>query len=99
MKDVILQDVLDYILKCKDNNKLVEINELLKDKLKSNASKLKYELKPGDKVKVNGTGKFESGVVTKVNKSRAVLDVMINDIKYSYTVPFTMISKEVSNDS
>ena len=98
MKDVILQDVLDYILKCKDNNNLVKINELLKDKLKSNASKLKYELKPGDKVRVNGTNKFESGVVTKVNKSRAILDVMINDIKYSYTVPFTMITKEVSND-
>ena len=30
MKDVILQDVLDYILKCKDNDKLVDINELLR---------------------------------------------------------------------
>ena len=42
MKDIILQDVLDYILKCKDNDKLVEINELLRDRLKTNSSRLKY---------------------------------------------------------
>ena len=96
MKDIILQDVLDYILKLRDNDKLVEINQLLKSKLKSNASRLKYELKVGDKVKVNGTGKFESGVVTKVNIKKAVLDVIVNGIKCSYTVPFTMITKEVS---
>ena len=98
MKDIILRDVLDYILKCKDNDKLVEINELLKSRLKTISSKLKYTLKPGDKVRITGTGKFEQGIVRKVNIKKAVLDVMINGIKYSYTVPFTMITKEVSND-
>jgi len=97
MKDVILQDVLDYILKCKDNETLSAISSAIKDKRKYNASHLKYSLEIGDKVKVNGTGKFEHGIVTKVNKSRAVLDVMIDDKKYSYTVPFTMITKEASN--
>ena len=97
MKDVILQDVLDYILRCDNNNKLVEINELLRDRLKTNASKLKYTLQPGDKVRVTGTGKFEHGIVRKVNRTKAVIDVMINDIKYKYTVPFTMITKEASN--
>ena len=97
MKDVILQDVLDYILNCKDNETLSAISSTIKDKRKYNASHLKYSLEIGDKVKVNGTGKFEHGIVTKVNKSRAVLDVMIDDKKYSYTVPFTMITKEASN--
>ena len=97
MKDVILQDVLDYILKCKDNDKLVEINELLKSRLKTISSKLKYTLKPGDKVRVTGTGKFEHGVVTKVNRTKAVLDVYIDDKLYKYTVPFTMITKEATN--
>ena len=98
MKDVILQDVLDYILKCKDNDKLVDINELLKNRLKTISSKLKYTLKPGDKVRISGTGKFEHGVVIKVNRTKAVLDVIIDDKLYKYTVPFTMITKEVSND-
>ena len=97
MKDVILRDVLDYILKCKDSDKLIEINELLKDRLKTISSSLKYQLKPGDKVRITGTGKFEHGVITKVNRTKAVLDVMINHKLYTCTVPFTMITKEVSN--
>ena len=54
-------------------------------------------MKPGDKVRVTGTGKFEHGVVTKVNRTKAVLDVYIDDKLYKYTVPFTMITKEATN--
>ena len=93
MKDVILQDVLDFILTCKDNDKLVEINELLRDRLKTNSSRLKHELKAGDVVKVKGNNKQEKGIIVKVNRTRAIVNV--GDMKWN--VPFTMITKEVSN--
>ena len=94
MKDVILQDVLDFILKCKDNDKLVEINELLRDRLKTNSSRLKHELKAGDVVKVKGNNKQEKGIILKVNRTRAIVNV--GDMKWN--VPFTMLTKEVWND-
>ena len=99
MKDIILQDVLDYILKCNDNDKLVEINELLRDRLKTNASKLKYTLQSGDKVRIKGSGRIESGIITKVNRTRAVVKVWDESRKgnIKYNVPFTMITKEASN--
>ena len=93
MKDIILQDVLDYILKCKDNEKLSTISSAIKDKRKYNASHLKYQLKIGDKVKIKGTNRIEDGIIDKVKISRAV--VTIDGRKWD--VPFTMITKEVSN--
>ena len=93
MKDIILQDVLDYILKCKDNETLSTISSAIKDKRKYNASHLKYELQIGDKVRVKGTNRIEDGIIDKVKISRAV--VTIDGRKWD--VPFTMISKEVSN--
>ena len=98
MKDVILQDVLDYILKCKDNEKLTIISKAIKDKRRYNASHLKYSLEVGDRVRVNGSNKIEKGTVTKVNRTRAVVEIeMADNLTASYNVPFTMITKEVSN--
>ena len=99
MKDIILQDVLDYILKCKDNNKLVEINEVIKDRFKTTSSYLKYNLKIGDKVRITGSGRITKGVIHKVNRTRAVVISYWNDKKTKFNVPFTMLTKEVSNGS
>ena len=44
MKDVILQDVLDFILKCNDNDTLTTIEKAIKDKFRYNSSRLKYDL-------------------------------------------------------
>ena len=90
MKDIILQDVLDYILTCKDINKLREIKGACKDRGKAMASHLKYELQPGDKVKITGSGKISEGIIKRVNRTRAI--VMVNDV--GWDVPFTMITKE-----
>ena len=99
MKDVILQDVLDYILKCNNNDKLVEINEALKDKLKTNSSYLKYNLKPDDIVKVTGSNKVARGRIYKVNRTRAIVKVTVDEVPMHWNVPFTMITKlEVPND-
>jgi preprotein translocase subunit YajC len=93
-----LQDVLDYILKCKDNEKLSTITSAVRDKRKYNASHLKYSLKVGDKVRITGSGNIDKGTITKVNRTRAVVKIEIEgELPVSYNVPFTMISKEVSN--
>ena len=98
MKDIILHDVLDYILKCKDNEKLTIISKAIRDKRRYNASHLKYTLEIGDKVRIKGGGKIEKGTITKVNRTRAVVEIEEeNKLPISYNVPFTMITKEVSN--
>ena len=98
MKDIILQDVLNYILKCKDNETLSVISKAIKDMRRYNVSHLRYSLEIGDKVKINGTNKIESGTITKVNRTRAVVKIEDeNKLPVSYNVPFTMITKEVSN--
>ena len=98
MKNIILQDILDYILKCKDNDKLVEMNDAIKDRFRTTASYLKYALKPGDKVRITGSGRIDRGVITKVNRTRAVVKVYLEDKNWArYNVPFTMITKEASN--
>ena len=98
MKDVILQDILDYILKCKDNDKLVEINEAVKDRFRTTSSYLKHALRIGDKVRITGSGRIDKGIVTKVNRTRAVIRVENeNELPIKYNVPFTMITKEASN--
>ena len=99
MKDVILQDVLDFILTCKDNDKLVEMNDAIKDRFKTTSSYLKHTLRIGDEVRITGSGRIDRGIVTKVNRTRAVVKVYLEDKNWArYTVPFTMITKEVSND-
>jgi len=99
MKDVILQDVLDYILKCKDNDKLVQMNDAIKDRFKTTASYLKYTLRVGDEVRITGSGRIDRGIVTKVNRTRAIVKVYLEDKKWArYNVPFTMITKEVNNN-
>ena len=94
MKDVILQDVLDFILKCNDNDTLTTIEKAIKDKFRYNSSRLKYDLQVGDKVRISGSNRIESGVIHKVNRTRAI--VTVGNMKWN--VPFTMITKEVSDD-
>ena len=94
MKDVILQDVLDFILKCNDNDKLTIIEKAIKDKFRYNSSRLKYDLQVGDKVRISGSNRIEEGTIHKVNRTRAIVNV--GNMKWN--VPFTMITKETSND-
>jgi len=50
-------------------------------------------LQRGDKVRVNSGTSIEYGEVTKVNRTRAV----VNIDNRSWNVPFSMITKEVDN--
>ena len=84
--------IIDWILSQNNVDSLRPISEAIKDRKQTLSSKLKYELKPGMSVNVNGSNKFDEGVVVKVNKTRAVLNVDINGQTYGYNVPFSMIS-------
>tara|TARA_R100000781_G_scaffold114850_1_gene87224 strand:+ start:3567 stop:3845 length:279 start_codon:yes stop_codon:yes gene_type:complete len=90
MSEITKEDVIDYILTC-DHNELNDIKDCVRDRSKTLSSKLKYSLQVGQHVKITGTGKFEEGIVEKVNKTRAVVKVDINGTNYSYNVPFSMI--------
>tara|TARA_Y100001973_G_C5201732_1_gene338280 strand:+ start:2622 stop:2906 length:285 start_codon:yes stop_codon:yes gene_type:complete len=86
--------IIDWIFSQNNVDSLRPISEAIKDRKETLTSKLKYELEPGMLVNVNGAKQFNQGVVVKVNRTRAVLDVNIQGSNYKYTVPFSMISKE-----
>jgi hypothetical protein len=91
--------IIDWILDQSDINEFVDIAEAIKDRKKTLSSKIKYKLSPGMTVNVNGSNKFSEGEITKINKTRAILKVFINEQKYQYNVPFSMLSiKENKNE-
>ena len=94
MKKITKDEVMDYILG-QTNDVLVELNDLIKDCFKKQSSKLRVTLLPGDMVRIKGSAKSESGEVTKVNRTRAVVKCWNNDVQapISYNVPFTMLTK------
>jgi hypothetical protein len=87
-------DVIDYLLSA-DNDTLVEMNNLIKDCFKKESSRLKYKLKAGDNVFIHGTPRFTTGVVTKVNRTRALVDCFCKKRQKTIHVhvPFSMITK------
>ena len=86
--------IIDWILSQNDVDSLHPISKAIKDRKHTLSSKLKYELEPGMVVNVIGSNKFDEGVVVKINKTRAVLNVNISGNTYGYNVPFSMISKK-----
>ena len=70
------------------------IKEIVMNQRKYLAQKNAFNLIKGDKVKITGSGKIKEGIIEKINRTRAI--VMVDDV--GWDVPFTMITKEVSND-
>ena len=68
---------------------LTRIITFIKSKRKQLASNNAAQLIKGDKVRISGSNKIEEGIVTKINRTRAVIDVD----GVSWTVPFEMIIK------
>tara|TARA_R110000765_G_scaffold388362_2_gene480616 strand:- start:526 stop:813 length:288 start_codon:yes stop_codon:yes gene_type:complete len=85
-----LDSIMDFILSC-NRDDLNSIAECVKDRKKIMNSKLKYLLRVGQTVTISGTGKFEEGVIEKVNKARAIVKVQIDGKSFTYNVPFSMI--------
>ena len=77
------------IMKIDNIEMLRYIGRFIQNRRKTISSKLKYELRIGQEVIVDdGKNRKEEGVVKKVNRTRAVVD--LNGMQYN--VPFSMIA-------
>ena len=93
MNKIDKHSVIDYLLLA-DNDTLVEMKRLIEDCLQKQSTKLRYILKVGDKVTIHGTPRFKEGEVTKVNRTRAVVNTYCEktEMKISVNVPFSMLT-------
>ena len=83
-----LDDIQDKINKIEDVRDLRLIQQFLKDRRNYLGSRMKYKLSIGDNVYVTGNNGKESGVIVKINRTRAVVDIE----NQRWTVPFSMIT-------
>ena len=89
-----LTEIEQKINLIEDVRELKQIQQFVKDRKRALGNRLKYELTVGDNVLVHASNGIEEGTVTKVNRTRAVVDMRGG----SWTVPFSMITKEVSDE-
>jgi len=87
---MILTEIEQKINLIEDVRELKQIQQFVKDRKRTLGNRLKYELTVGDNVLVHASNGIEEGTVTKVNRTRAVVDMRGG----SWTVPFEMITKE-----
>ena len=83
-----LDDIQDKINKIEDVRDLRAIQQFLKDRRNYLGSRMKYKLSVGDNVYVTGSNGKESGIIVKINRTRAVVDIE----NQQWTVPFSMIT-------
>ena len=88
-----LTEIEQKINKIEDLRELNLIQAWTKDRKRFLGNRLKYSLEVGDKVTVRNGTKRDEGTITKINRTRAVVDMRGG----SWTVPFSMITKENSN--
>ena len=84
------KDLLIDLMQIRDINELRMIRSAISDRIKEVGSAVKYELKSGDSVIVTSSKGVESGIINKINRTRAVVNM--NGIQYN--VPFSMITKQ-----
>ncbi len=87
---MILTDIEQKINLIEDLRELRQIQQFIKNRRESLGNRLKYDLAVGDTVSVSSSKGTETGKVTKINRTRAVIDMRGG----SWTVPFSMITKE-----
>ena len=91
---MVLTEIEQKINLIEDLRELQQIQQFVKNRKESLGNRLKYELSVGDTVKVNSRKGVETGTVTKINRTRAVVDMRGG----SWTVPFSMITKMGDSD-
>ena len=86
---MVLNEIEKKINISEDLRELRQIQQFIKDRKRTLGSRLKYSLVIGDKVTVNNGRTSDKGTVTKINRTRAVVDMRGS----SWNVPFSMITK------
>ena len=84
------KELLADLMQIKDVNELRLIRSAISDRIKEVSSRIKYELRKGDAIVVNSKKGEESGIIEKVNRTRAV--VRMNGT--AWNVPFSMITRQ-----
>ena len=84
------KDLMIELMTMTDISELRMIRSAISDRIKEVGSAVKYELKIGDSVIVTSSKGVESGIINKINRTRAVVN--LNGIQYN--VPFAMITKQ-----
>ena len=87
---MMLTEIENKINKIEDLRELQQIQQFVKDRKRTLGNRLKYSLVVGDNVTINSRGNREEGTITKINRTRAVVGMRGG----SWTVPFSMITKE-----
>ena len=85
-----LREIERQINLIEDVRELRIIQSFIKDRKRAIGNRLKYALSVGDSVKVTNGKTADEGTITKINRTRAVVDMRGG----SWTVPFSMITKE-----
>ena len=85
-----LTEIEQKINLIEDLRELESIQYFVKQRRIVLGTRLGNELEIGDRVTVRGSRGNDSGTITKINRTRAVIDMRGG----SWTVPFSMITKE-----
>ena len=86
---MMLTEIEKQINLIEDLRELNLIQAWTKDRKRFLGNRLKYSLQAGDKVTVRNGTKVDEGTITKINRTRAVVDMRGG----SWTVPFSMITQ------
>ena len=89
-----LHEIEKEIHQIEDVRKLRAIQGFIKDRRTSLGNKTKYTLSIGDRVAINNGRGTDEGTITKINRTRAVIDMRDG----SWAVPFSMITKMGDSD-
>ena len=84
-----LTDIEKQINLIEDLRELRTIQSFIKNRKRAIGNRLKYTLSVGDEVQVSNGSTIDKGTVTKINRTRAVVDMRDG----SWTVPFSMITQ------
>ena len=91
---MMLTEIEKQINLIEDIRELRTIQSFIKNRKRAIGNRLKYTLSVGDEVQVSNGSTIDEGTVTKINRTRAVVDMRGG----SWTVPFSMITQIGGSD-
>ncbi len=83
-----VNEITKQIMMINNTDDLNHIKRMLKMRREDVARDLKYELKPGDRIRTD-SNRIPTGTIVKVNRTKAIVR---DDNGQQWTVPLTMIS-------
>ena len=91
---MMLTEIEKQINLVEDLRELQQIQSMVKDRKRAIGNRLKYTLSVGDEVQVSNGSTIDNGTVTKINRTRAVVNMRGG----SWNVPFSMITQIGDNN-